>query len=66
MGLILEDCVRLYNQLDEDSKIEIVTEHIRLRDLHDWMAKKHRRQTHQNIILDVPEHIINRFIDAER
>lgn len=57
----LKDCVRIYGQLNEESKIDLVTEHVRIRDLHDWMAKKHRKQNHNNMALDVPDHIVKRL-----
>ena len=57
----IDDCVRLYDQLNKESKSDLITEGVRIRDLHDWMAKKHRRQGHKNLILDVPDHIIKRL-----
>ena len=57
----LGDCIRLYDQLNEESRLELITEHIRIRDLHDWMIIKHRRQLHTNIALNVPDHIVKRL-----
>jgi len=57
----IDDCSRLYDQLTKDSKRTLMDESIRIRDLHNWMAKKHREQGHKNLILDVPDYIINRL-----
>lgn len=57
----IRDCIRLYDQLNDESRQAIQTERVRPRDLHDWMAKCHRRQIHTNVALDVPNHIINRL-----
>lgn len=57
----IDDCARLYDQLNKESREDLRSESVRLRDLHDWMAKKHRKQGHKNLILDVPDHIIKRL-----
>lgn len=57
----LWDCMSLYNQLNTENQKAIKTEKVRLRDLHDWMSLRHRRQTHVNLKLDVPEHIVKRL-----
>ena len=56
-----KDCANLYSQLIAENKKAIKTEGIKLRDLHDWMALRHKIQTHTNIKFDVPEHIIKRL-----
>jgi len=55
------DCLRLYRQLNEANKLAIVEEKVKLKDLHDWMAKKHRRQNHSNMAFNVPDHIVKRL-----
>lgn len=55
------DCLRLYRQLNEANKLAIVEEKVKLKELHDWMAKKHRRQNHSNMAFNVPDHIVKRL-----
>jgi len=57
----LRDCIRLYQQLNEDNRQAIKTERVKLRDLHDWMARKHRLQTHVNLKFNVPGYIVKRL-----
>lgn len=57
----LKDCIRIFIQLNKDGKKDLIAERVRLRDLHDWLARKHRKQDHKNLILDVPNHIIKRL-----
>jgi len=57
----LRDCVRLYRQLNEDNRRAIKTERVKLKDLHDWMAKRHRLQNHVNLKFNVPDHIVKRL-----
>lgn len=59
--LQLKDCRRLYQQLNEDNRRAIITEGVRLKNLHDWMAREHRKQYHNNIKFDVPDHIVKRL-----
>ncbi len=55
------DCIRLYEQLNDENKEAVVGEGIRLRDLHDWMSLRHKKQGHKNLKFDVPEHIVRRL-----
>lgn len=57
----LWDCIRLYQQLSVENREAIKTDHVRLRDLHDWMALRHRKQTHINLKFNVPDHIVRRL-----
>jgi hypothetical protein len=58
----LWDCVLLHNaELNEENRQAIKTEGVKLKDLHDWMAKRHRLQNHKNLKLDIPEHIVKRL-----
>lgn len=57
----LKDCIRLYNQLENENKEILRAKRIRLRELHDWLAIVHKRQRHVNIPLNVPEHIVRRL-----
>lgn len=57
----LKDCLQLHEKLTEENKIKLLENRIRLRELHDWMAIEHKKQTHKNIDLKVPTHIINRL-----
>lgn len=57
----LKDCIRLYNQLNEENKALMKEERLRLRQLHDWLAKVHRHQTHKNKAIAVPEEIVRRM-----
>jgi len=47
--------------LNDENKKALETESVRLRDLHDWMSLRHKRQTHKNLKFDVPDHIIKRL-----
>lgn len=63
----LRDCQRLYGYLSEDNKAKLNTSRIRLRDLHDWLAMEHKKQTHVNVPLGVPEHVVKRLsMQADR
>ncbi|EGW40678.1 PcfJ domain-containing protein [Desulfosporosinus sp. OT] len=55
------DCVTLFQQLNEENLKALRSESIRLRDLHDWMSLRHKKQTHMNLKFDVPEHVIKRL-----
>lgn len=55
------DCIGLYSQLNAENRKSLKAEKVRLRDLHDWMSLRHKKQTHVNIKFDVPDHIINRL-----
>lgn len=57
----LKDCVNLYNQLNEENRRAIVDEKVKIKDLHDWMAKRHRIQNHVNLRFNVPDHIVKRL-----
>ncbi len=59
--LNLRDCARLYNQLDNKNKKDLQTEDVKLRDLHDWMSLRHKKQSHTNIKFSVPDHIVKRL-----
>jgi hypothetical protein len=39
----------------------LAAEDVRLRDLHDWMSLRHKKQTHVNMKFTVPEHIVRRL-----
>jgi len=58
---VLKDCFELYQQLNEQNRRAILEEKVRIRDLHDWMAKRHRRQSHKNLTFSVPDHIVRRL-----
>ena len=55
------DCINLYNQLNPENKQALVDEKVKLRDLHDWMSLRHKKQTHVNLKFNVPDHIIKRL-----
>ena len=55
------DCIRLYEQLSEINKKALIIEKVRLRDIHDWMSLRHKKQTHKNLKFSVPEHIVKRL-----
>ncbi|AEG59356.1 PcfJ domain-containing protein [Desulforamulus ruminis] len=57
----LRDCIRLHQQLNEENRERLKTEKVRLKELHDWMARTHRRQNHVNLKFEVPDHIIKRL-----
>ncbi len=57
----LDDCMRIYDQLNATNKRAIKEADVRLRDLHDWMARRHGLQNHKNVKLEVPKHIVNRM-----
>lgn len=57
----LDDCIRLHGQLNADNKKAIKKDGVRLRDLHDWMARRHGLQNHKNVKIEVPKHIVNRM-----
>ncbi|KUO75545.1 MAG: hypothetical protein APF81_27390 [Desulfosporosinus sp. BRH_c37] len=57
----LWDCVTLFQQLNEENIETLKSETIRLRDLHDWMSLRHKKQTHKNLKFNVPDHIIKRL-----
>lgn len=57
----LSDCMRLYEQLNDENRRAIKTERVSVSDLHDWMAHRHRLQTHVNLKFKVPEHIVKRL-----
>jgi DNA-directed RNA polymerase subunit RPC12/RpoP len=57
----LKDCIRLYNQLNDENKANFKTEKIRQREMHDWLMLTHRTQTHVNMNLNVPEHVVKRL-----
>jgi len=59
--LRLWDCFSLYNQLNPENREAIKTEQVRIKDLHDWMVIRHRRQEHKNLKFEVPEPIIRRL-----
>lgn len=63
----LRDCQRLYGYLSEANQAKLKASRIRLRDLHDWLAMEHKKQTHVNVPLGVPEHIVRRLsMQADR
>ncbi len=55
------DCIRLYQQLNAEIRKALETEKVRLRDLHDWLSLRHKKQTHKNVQFDVPDHIVKRL-----
>lgn len=57
----LRDHTQLLEQLNGDNKKLLRQARPRLRDLHDWMAIKHREQTHENVPLPAPEHVKRRL-----
>lgn len=57
----LWDCARMYRQLKPENKEALKDERITLKELHDWLAWRHRLQTHINLKFDVPEHIVRRL-----
>jgi hypothetical protein len=57
----LMDCIMLYDHLSEESKTIVKENRVRIRELHDFMSFTHKRQTHTNINLAVPEHITKRL-----
>lgn len=59
--LELLDSIHLYKQLSKENREAIQAERVRIRDLHDWMARRHRLQNHVNLKFDVPEHIVKRL-----
>ena len=61
MKMQLWDCVTLFQQLNEGNLKDLRTETVRLRDLHDWMSLRHKKQTHVNLKFEVPDHIIKRL-----
>lgn len=60
-GAKLADCSLLFSKLNTGNIAKINAKEIRLRDLHDWMALTHQKQTHQIFNFDVPEHIVSRL-----
>jgi hypothetical protein len=59
--LELLDSINLYKQLNKENKQAIQTERVKLSDLHDWMAWRHRLQNHVNLKFNVPDHIVKRL-----
>jgi len=59
--LELQDCIKLYQQLNEENQLALQTEQVKLKDLHDWMARRHRIQQHVNLKFNIPEHIVRRL-----
>lgn len=59
--LNLNDCVQLYRQLNRVNKKALAAEKVRLRDLHDWMSLRHKKQNHVNVKFSVPNHIAKRL-----
>ena len=59
--LNLRDCIRLYEQLNDANKKALADEGVRLRDLHDWMSLRQKKQLHKNVKFDVPAHIVRRL-----
>ena len=57
----LEDCVRLYNCLNNENIELLIKERVRIRDLHDWLSITHKKQQHKNVKFNVPEHVIRRL-----
>ena len=57
----LWDCIRLYQQLNDGNRQALKTQRVKLGGLHDWMARRHRLQTHKNLKFNVPEHIVRRL-----
>jgi hypothetical protein len=55
------DCEQIYNQLNAANMKAIVAEGVKVKELHDWMAKRHRLQRHKNIKFTVPDHIVKRL-----
>lgn len=55
------DCRQLYAVLNEENRATVIEGKVPLPDLHDWMARQHRRQSHKNIVFEVPEHIERRL-----
>lgn len=55
------DCIRLYNQLNDENKKAFAAEKVRLRELHDWLSLRHKKQNHQNVRFSVPAHIVKRL-----
>ena len=59
--LELNDCAQIYRQINQENRDAIKIERVELKELHDWMAMKHRLQTHQNYKFNVPDFIVNRL-----
>jgi len=57
----LEDCVRLYNCLNNENIELLIKERVRIRNLHDWLSITHKKQQHKNVKFNVPEHVIRRL-----
>ncbi|MFA5385089.1 MAG: PcfJ domain-containing protein [Eubacteriales bacterium] len=57
----LQDCVRLYHGLTDENRQALQAERVKLSDLHDWMARTHRKQNHVNLKFNVPDHIVRRL-----
>lgn len=57
----LRDCINLFQQLTDENRKAFETESVRLRDIHDWMSLRHKKQSHKNLKFDVPEHIVKRL-----
>lgn len=55
------DCITLYNQLSPVNKQALVDEKVKLKDLHDWMSWRHKKQNHRNIQFSVPDHVVKRL-----
>lgn len=59
--LELLDSIHLYTQLNQENREAIQAERVKIKDLHDWMARRHRLQNHVNLKFSVPEHIVKRL-----
>ncbi|KLU66725.1 hypothetical protein DEAC_c13930 [Desulfosporosinus acididurans] len=57
----LWDCINLYQQLNKENREALMAESVRLRELHNWMSLRHKKQTHKNLTFNVPDHIIKRL-----
>lgn len=55
-----KDCIRLYNQLEEENK-KALSKEVSPRELHDWLSYAHKKQNHENIKFRAPAHVIKRL-----
>lgn len=60
-SLQLIDCTNLWLSLNKENRKAFKTEKVKLRDLHDWMSLRHKKQNHVNLKFDVPDHIVKRL-----
>lgn len=55
------DWINLYAQLNDKNKEIFRTNRLKLRDIHDWMSIEHKKQKHENITFNTPDHIVKRL-----